>query len=115
MLSKPTLDRLLAFRRERDWEQFHTPKNLAIAIVVESAELLEQFQWTKASAAPEDLAGLREEMADVAILLTYLAHDLGIDLDDAVVHKLSANGRRYPVEQSKGVARKAGPAGGSPA
>ncbi len=110
MLRKATLDALLAFRRERDWDQFHTPKNLAIAISVEAAELLEQFQWTTEAGA-RDLTSneaLMEEIADVAILLTYLAHDLGVDLDAAVAKKLAINGQRYPVATSRGNATKHG-------
>lgn len=108
MLNKETIQALLAFRRERDWEQFHTPKNLAIAIAVEAAELLEHFQWTS-ELAPGEAGGseaLAEEIADVAILLTYLAHDLGIEMDQAVLRKLAINGRQYPVATSKGSARK---------
>ncbi|HET8649328.1 MAG TPA: nucleotide pyrophosphohydrolase [Gemmatimonadales bacterium] len=99
---------LLAFRHERDWEQFHTPKNLAIAISVEAAELLEHFQWTTDAGAPSqgDENAISEEIADVAILLTYLTHDLGIDLDAAVARKLAINGARYPLEQSRGTAKK---------
>lgn len=110
MVRKETVDALLAFRRERDWEQFHTPKNLAIAISVEAAELLEQFQWTigpDGSGVPSS-ERVREEIADVAILLTYLAHDLGVDLDAAVAHKLVLNGQRYPVATSRGNATKQG-------
>lgn len=108
MLRDETVAALLSFRRERDWEQFHTPKNLAIAISVEAAELLEHFQWTADSdtASRADQDALSEEIADVAILLTYLAHDLKIDLDAAVARKLAINGQRYPVESSRGTARK---------
>jgi dCTP diphosphatase len=108
MLSKETVKALLAFRRERDWEQFHTPKNLAIAISVEAAELLEHFQWMSEEGAASVASSqpVWEEVADVMILLTYLAHDLGIDLDAAVNQKLTINGRRYPVATSKGNARK---------
>ncbi len=108
MLRKETVAALLTFRHERDWEQFHTPKNLAIAITVEAAELLEHFQWTRETGRVEVASNgpVVEEIADVAILLTYLAHDLGIDLDAAVSQKLQINGQRYPVATSKGTAKK---------
>lgn len=107
MIEPALMRELLAFRRDRDWEQFHTPRNLAIGIAVEAGELLEQFQWMKES--PVDRAvtpALRHEMADVAILLSYLAHDLKVDLDDAVREKLRLNGERYPVIESRGNAAK---------
>lgn len=108
MIRKELVDALLEFRRERDWSQFHTPKNLAIAIAVEAGELLEQFQWTTDAYDPAAASreSVRDEIADVAILLTYLAHDLGIDLDAAVTHKLALNGERYPVATSRGNATK---------
>ena len=109
-LSGDTIEALLAFRREREWDQFHTPKNLAIAISVEAAELLEHFQWSADSHdKPAELSEeVGDEIADVAILLTYLANDLKIDLDSAVRRKLAINGVRYPVETSRGNARKHG-------
>lgn len=110
VLSDDLIARLLTFRTERDWEQFHTPKNLAVAISVEAGELLEQFQWTVDTrpARPTDdgLARIGDEIADVAILLTYLAHDLGIDIDLAVNAKLARNAQRYPVDKSRGTAVK---------
>lgn len=110
MLPEQTIDRMLVFRRERDWEQFHTPKNLAIAIAVEASELLEQFQWTPDSERAETVADrmprIRDEIADVAILLSYLAHDLGIDIDTAVNTKLASNAVRYPANKSRGKAVK---------
>ena len=109
MLSDDTLSQLLAFRLERNWEQFHTPKNLAIAISVEAGELLEQFQWsTESSLFKVALPAVQDEIADVCILLTYLARDLKIDLDEAVRQKLAKNGERYPIETSRGNARKHG-------
>lgn len=109
MIDPELMQELLAFRRERDWEQFHTPKNLAIAISVEAGELLEQFQWQRVDGAPASeraTTALRHEMSDVAILLSYLAHDLKVDLDEAVREKLRLNGERYPVSRSKGSAEK---------
>jgi len=111
MLSEATRAALMAFRHERDWEQFHTPKNLAIAISVEAGELLEQFQWTGEGAVPpQSIASeaVVHEIADVAILLTYLATDLGVDIDAAVNLKLALNEQRYPVAKSRGNAVKHG-------
>jgi NTP pyrophosphatase (non-canonical NTP hydrolase) len=114
MLPDHTVDALLAFRHERDWEQFHTPKNLAIAIAIEAAELLEHFQWTTERGAldPTSLEPVSEEIADVAILLTYLAHDLGVDLNAAVTRKLVINGQRYPAATSRGHSRRPGSSNG---
>jgi dCTP diphosphatase len=109
LLEPSTLQAALDFRRARDWEQFHTPQNLAIAISVEAGELLEQFQWMLPSdARPADThrALIAEEIADVAILLSYLANDLGIDVDEAVKNKLTLNAERYPVDKSRGSAQK---------
>jgi dCTP diphosphatase len=105
--------RLQAFAQERDWEQFHTPKNLAIALSVEAGELLELFQWltpTESSAVtdtPADAARIREELADVLLYLVRLADILDVDLEAAAETKLAANARKYPVELSRGNATKA--------
>ncbi|HJU22544.1 MAG TPA: MazG-like family protein [Casimicrobiaceae bacterium] len=103
MLSETTLNALLAFRRERDWEQFHAPRNLAADISVEPAELLETFVW----AADNDLgeltrvrrARILDEIADIVILVSYLVHDLSVDLEAAVKTKLLNNASRYPKRQ----------------
>ena len=97
---------LLAFRAERDWEQFHNPRTLAAALSVEAAELLEHFIWAKDEGLPALVTERREEieaeLADVAILLEYLCHDLGVDLSAAVARKLVANAEKYPVAKSRG-------------
>lgn len=103
-------DRLRAFADERDWRQFHAPKNLAAALSVEAAELLEHFQWLGEDASrhltPEQLAPVREELADVLIYLVRLADELGIDLASAARDKIQLNARKYPVEKSRGSIRK---------
>ncbi len=110
IVANDVLQQLLAFRRERDWEKFHTPKNLAIAISVEVAELLQIFQWTSDENAGELLArertALVDEVADVAILLSYLCHDLGTDLDVAIQSKMEKNRQKYPVHLAFGTATK---------
>jgi dCTP diphosphatase len=99
---------LVAFRQERDWEQFHTPKNLAVSITIEASELLELFQWLKDEHAlsPEAKAEAAREIGDVLIYLLLLSHDLGIDPFSAAAAKLEENAEKYPVEKAKGNARK---------
>jgi NTP pyrophosphatase (non-canonical NTP hydrolase) len=101
---------LLAFRRERDWEQFHTVRNLSSALCVESAELLDLFRWARDSEiraiAEQQRSEIESEVADVAILLTYLCNDLEISLEDVVRKKLEINREKYPVENSKGTSKK---------
>ena len=110
MLSKTLLEALLQFRRERDWEQFHSARNLAASISVEAAELLESFIWASDEQVQEIVrsrhAEITEEIADIAILLTYLAHDLSIDIDAAVKNKIQANAMKYPVEKARGSNKK---------
>ena len=103
---------LVKFRDERDWAQFHSPKNLAMALTGEVGELVEIFQWMteeesrRAGDAPETAAHVRQELADVLIYLVRLADVLGVDLDAAVRDKLADNARRYPVEAARGHNRK---------
>lgn len=101
---------LRRFSTERDWDQFHTPKNLAMALSGEAGELIEIFQWLtpEESAALDDDARRHtsDELADIAIYLVRLADVLGIDLGDAVRNKMRANEARYTVEASRGSAKK---------
>lgn len=103
-------DALRAFAAERDWERFHTPKNLAAALAVEAAELLEPFQWLtpeeSAALTSEQQAAVREEMADVLLYLVRLADRLDVDLVAAARDKLRRNAEKYPVEKARGSARK---------
>ena len=97
----------LAFRRARDWEQFHNPKDLAISISIEAAELLEVFQWSGADLEASAKAGhAREELADIAIYCIYMAEALGVDLPQAVADKISDNERKYPIAKAKGSSAK---------
>jgi len=102
--------RLAAFAAERDWEQFHSPKNLAMALAAESGELLEHFQWLtedQSAALPEatrDEVAL--EIADVLLFLVRLADRLGIDPMQAAVRKLELNARKYPPDKSRGRSTK---------
>lgn len=103
---------VLAFRDARDWRQFHNPKDLAISICLEAAELLEPFQWKDPDEIAEFLADERNrrrvshEMADVLILLVSMADVLGVDLVKAAQAKLVENARKYPVDLAKGSAKK---------
>lgn len=94
--------RLRAFAKERDWGRFHTPKNLAMALSVEAAELLEHFQWlTQAqSSSPEsiDRSAVASEIADILIYLAMLSDKLGVDIEQAVYDKIETNAIKYPVE-----------------
>ena len=104
--------RILAFARERDWEQFHAPKNLSMALAAEAAELMEHFLW----ASPEksrDIAGdpakrqlIAEELADVVIYALEFANSTGLDVAGAIEDKMAANARKYPVEKARGRADK---------
>lgn len=97
-------DDLMRFRAERDWEQFHTPRNLAASVVIEAAELLENFQWQREDEGlPEArMAAVSQELADVFIYLVMLAGDLGIDLVQAACSKMEENARRFPVSEARG-------------
>ena len=103
---------LRRFAAERDWEQFHTPKNLAISLAVEVGELLEHVQWGSDAEiaarldSPDGRAAVAEELADVFIYLVRLADVAGIDLLDAASAKLAANAARYPADEVRGSSAK---------
>jgi dCTP diphosphatase len=103
-------DAITAFIEERDWEQFHSPKNLAMALSVEVAEVVEHFQWLTEEQSknlpPEKLAEVRQEIGDVMIYLTELADKLGIDPVEAAKAKVEINGKKYPANLVKGKASK---------
>jgi len=103
-------EKLRRFAIERDWDQYHSPKNLAAALCVEAAELLEHFQWLtddeSKSLPSEQLAKVREEIADVLLYLVRLADKLNVDLLDAAANKIAVNARRYPVDKARGNNRK---------
>jgi NTP pyrophosphatase (non-canonical NTP hydrolase) len=113
-VESPTLESLREeirqFARERDWEQFHSPKNLAIALSVEAGEVLEHFQWLSqdksGELSKERWDAVRLELADVFIYLIRLADSLDVDLERAARDKMKLNAERYPVEKAKGSAVK---------
>lgn len=103
-------DQLRDFAAARDWDQFHSPKNLAMALAGEAGELLENFQWLTEEQsrrpAPELLAAASEEIADVLLYLVRLSDKLGVDPVAAAHRKMLANAQKYPVDKARGTARK---------
>lgn len=95
---------LLEFRNARDWEQFHNPKDLALAINVEAGELLELFLWKNAEEA--NLEKVKEELADVFAFAFLLADKYKLDVKEIVLEKIKKNGEKYPVDKAKGTAKK---------
>ncbi|WP_027854993.1 nucleotide pyrophosphohydrolase [Marinobacterium litorale] len=98
------------FAKERDWDQFHSPKNLAMALTVEAAELQECFQWTTEAQSSEldeeSLSAVRDEIADVQLYLIRLAGKLNIDIEQACQDKMVKNAKKYPAQEVKGSSRK---------
>jgi NTP pyrophosphatase (non-canonical NTP hydrolase) len=110
MLSNELKQALLDFRAEREWEQFHSLRTLSTSILVEAAELAELTQWARDfeldQIAKQRRPQIEHEIADIVILVTYLVHDLGIDIEKAVAEKVAFNAERYPVDKAKGSAKK---------
>ena len=98
-----TIERIRKFSEDRDWDQFHSPENLAKSIVIEAAELLECFQW---SDSDYDLQHVKEELADVLVYTQDLLDKLGLDADEIVNMKMDLNEKKYPVEKARGSAAK---------
>lgn len=100
--------RILAFAKERDWEQFHAPKNLSMALAAEAGELMEHFLWATSEASRETIkdpakrAKIEEELSDVIIYALEFANMTGIDVAKAIETKMAANAAKYPVEKAKG-------------
>lgn len=103
-------DRMARFVGERDWEQFHTPKNLSMSIAIEAAELMEHFQWLTVeeskNLAAQELADIGEELADIVIYALSLSNVLDLDLSRTIVAKMEKNIRKYPREKVRGKAHK---------
>ncbi|MCP4648464.1 MAG: nucleotide pyrophosphohydrolase [PVC group bacterium] len=107
---KKITGKIKEFRDDRDWLQFHDPKNMAVSIVLEASELLEHFQWKTREEVDEYIEkngeAVQDEIADVAVYLFELADNLGIDLIDAMEKKLKKNEAKYPIEKSRGSNKK---------
>ena len=95
-------EKLIEFQIERDWKKFHTPENLAKSISIEAAELLEHFQWGK----EYDISEVSEELADVLIYSLYMVYALDLDVNEIILTKMDKNALKYPVNKSKGNAKK---------
>lgn len=102
-MRQETIDRIRKFTEDREWNQFHSPANLAKSIVIEAAELLECFQWSNEN---YDLQHVKEELADVIVYSQDLLDKLGLDADEIVNMKMTMNEAKYPVEKAKGSAAK---------
>lgn len=102
-MNQKTIDRIRQFTKERDWNQFHSPANLAKSIMIEAGELLECFQWSDEDYALEHV---KEELADVLIYCYDMLDNLGLDINEIVNHKLDKNEVKYPVEKARGNAKK---------
>ena len=101
---KTITEALLNFRNERDWEQFHNPKDLALAINIEAAELLELYLWKNAAEANKEK--IKEELADVFAYAFLLADKYQFDVKEIILEKIQKNAAKYPVEKAKGTAKK---------
>lgn len=102
-MKSETKTRIIRFSEERDWDQFHSPANLAKSISIEAGELLECFQWDENN---YDVGKVREELADVIIYCVDMLDKLGLDVDEIVNAKMDQNEAKYPVEKAKGTAKK---------
>ena len=109
---RPLADALATFARERDWEQFHSPKNLVMALTGEVGELTEIFQWMGEEASkgaarhPQHAQAIRDELADVLLYVVRLADVLGVDLNDVAKEKLRTNATKYPTSKARGSSKK---------
>ncbi len=102
-MKQETIDRIRKFTTDRDWDQFHSPANLAKSISIEANELLECFQW---SDTDYDLEHVKEELADVIVYCQDMLDKLGLDVDEIVMSKMAKNEAKYPIEKAKGSAAK---------
>lgn len=106
-MNKKIIDQILKFRNDRNWKQFHTPKDLAISISLESAELLENFQWSgKDLICKNKKDQIAEELADIMIYCILMAESCNLDIDDIIKKKININEKKYPISKSKGNAKK---------
>lgn len=102
-MNQKTIDRIRKFSEDRDWDQFHSPANLAKSIMIEAGELLECFQWSDDAF---DIEHVKEELADVLVYCQDMLDKLGLDADEIVNNKMDKNEMKYPIEKAKGNATK---------
>ena len=106
-MTKETIEQIIKFRDDRDWKQFHNPKDLAISISLEAAELLEVFQWSADDITCNNkMEKIREELADVLNYCVLMADACGLDIDEIVRDKIKRNNEKYPVEKARGSKEK---------
>lgn len=106
-MTKDTINQVLKFRDDRNWKQFHNPKDLALSISLEAAELLEVFQWSGSDTVCESKKDkIKEELADVLNYCILMADACGLDMDEIVQEKIKTNNEKYPVEKAKGTSIK---------
>lgn len=106
-MNQHTIKEILKFRDDRDWKQFHNPKDLAISLSLEVSELLENFQWKSSEDAIEqNFENIKDELADVLIYSILLADQMNLDIEEVIQNKLEKNKRKYPVEKSFGSNKK---------
>lgn len=106
-MTQETINQILKFRDDREWKQFHNPKDLAISISLESAELLEVFQWSGLdTSCDKKIEKIKEELADILIYCVEMADACGLDIDEIIHKKLITNNKKYPVDKAKGKSDK---------
>lgn len=106
-MTQETINQVLQFRDDRNWKQFHTPKDLALSISLEAAELLEIFQWSGSDTeCAHKKEKVKEELADVLCYCILMADRCGLDMDEIVQEKMKRNAKKYPVEKAKDSAKK---------
>lgn len=106
-MTQETINQVLKFRDDRNWKQFHNPKDLALSISLEAAELLEIFQWSGSDTVCESKKDkIKEELADVLVYCIHMADACGLDMDEIIQEKMKSNNEKYPVEKAKDTAKK---------
>ncbi|CAH2461730.1 nucleotide pyrophosphohydrolase [Bacillus sp. S4] len=104
---KELTDKVIQFRDDRNWQQFHNPKDLALSLSLEASELLENFQWQSSNeAVTQKREDMKEELADVLMYALLFAHEIGVDIKQAIEEKIQKNNEKYPVEKAYGVSKK---------
>ena len=106
-MTQETINQVQKFRDDRNWKQFHNPKDLALSISLEAAELLEVFQWSGSDTVCESkIDEIKEELADVLVYCIHMADACGLDMDEIIQEKMKKNNEKYPVEKAKDTAKK---------